>query len=63
MPTLLRQPIVLQKTGLSRSGLYLEIAKGNFPKPVKIGGGRVNAWPENEVDDYIAARIAEREAA
>jgi prophage regulatory protein len=35
------------------------IDAGKFPKPVK-GAGKANAWVESEIDDYIAARIRER---
>lgn len=59
MTTLLRLPAVAEKTGLSRSRIYSLINEGGFPKPVKIGE-RVAAWPDNEVADWIAARIAER---
>lgn len=61
MATLLRLPDVMARTALSRSALYAEMAKGNFPKPVKIGG-RINAWPDNEVAEWIAARIEARAA-
>jgi len=60
--TLLRLPDVMARTALSRSAIYDLMADGRFPKPVKIGG-RLNAWPESEVGDWIAARIADREAA
>lgn len=62
MATLLRLPDVLARTALSRSSLYAAIAAGGFPKPVKIGG-RVNAWPDSEIAEWIAARMADREAA
>jgi prophage regulatory protein len=61
---LLRLPDALERTGLSRSGLYAAIAAGNFPKPVKLGpNARAIAWPSEEIDAWIAERIAEREAA
>ena len=59
---LLRLPQTLVRTGLSRSGLYAAVAAGSFPKPVKLGA-RAIAWPVDEVDQWIAGRIAEREAA
>lgn len=62
MTTLLRLPAVKNRTGLSRSRIYELLEAGQFPKPVKLSG-RINAWPDNEVADWIAARIAEREAA
>jgi prophage regulatory protein len=60
--TLLRLPAVQSRTGLSRSRIYELLELGAFPRPVKLSG-RINAWPDNEVADWIAARIAEREAA
>jgi prophage regulatory protein len=36
-------------------------ADGKFPKRVRLGTGRV-AYVENEIQDWIARRIAERDA-
>jgi prophage regulatory protein len=54
---LYRRPIVEQATGDSRSTIYRKISKGLFTKQVSIGGARV-AWPANEVQAIINARIA-----
>ena len=62
MTKLCRLPQTLDATGLSRSKLYELIEQGRFPKPVKLSG-RINAWPESDIADWIAARIAEREVA
>lgn len=59
MRRLLRLPDVLSRTGLSRSTLY---ADPTFPKSVKVGQ-RAVAWAESEIDAWIEARMAEREAA
>jgi prophage regulatory protein len=56
---LLRLQEVREVTGLSRSSIY---ADADFPKPVKIGP-RAVAWVEQEIREWIAARIASREAA
>jgi prophage regulatory protein len=53
---LIRLPEVLKKTGLSRSRLYADVS---FPQRVKLGTRGV-AWVESEVEDWIAARIADR---
>lgn len=37
-------------------------ADGKFPKRVRLGSGRVG-WVDQEVDDWILARIAERDRA
>jgi prophage regulatory protein len=47
-----------RKTGKSRSGIYDAIRAGAFPPPVRIGL-RASAWLSDEVDDWIAARVAE----
>ncbi|NVD29116.1 AlpA family transcriptional regulator [Parasphingorhabdus flavimaris] len=53
---LIRLPEVLNKTGLSRSGLY---ADDSFPKRVQLGTRGV-AWVESEIEDWISTRIAAR---
>jgi prophage regulatory protein len=55
----LRLPSVKERTGLSRSTLYLRIAAGSFPAPISLGG-RAVGWLESEVEGWIAGRIAER---
>lgn len=59
---ILRLPEVITKTGRSRSTIYSDIEAGRFPKPVKLGA-RAIGFVADEVDAWIAARIAEREAA
>jgi len=56
---LLRLPAVTNKTGKKRSSIYLMIAHGEFPKPIKIGK-RSSAWVEHEVDEWIQQRIQNR---
>ena len=63
MQKLLRLPAVLERVPTSRSSLYEAMERGEFPRPIKVLGSRANAWLEEEVDAYIAARVAEREAA
>jgi prophage regulatory protein len=59
--TLLRRDEVKRRTGLSTSGLYQLMQQGQLPRPVKLTGGTV-AWPEHEIEAFIAARIAARDA-
>jgi prophage regulatory protein len=54
---LLRRPLVQQATGESRATIYRKIKNGLFTRPIEIGGTRV-AWPANEVQAIINARIA-----
>jgi len=56
---LLRRREVEMKTGKSRSAIYAGVSNGTFPAPVPIGDKSV-AWLEEEVDSWIAARLAER---
>jgi prophage regulatory protein len=44
----------------SRVQLWRLVTSGRFPRPIVIGGGRL-AWLESEIDDYLKARIAERD--
>jgi prophage regulatory protein len=54
---LLRKQSVLAACGTSNSGLYADIAKELFVAPVKIGP-RAAAWPSNEVEALVSARVA-----
>ena len=57
MPTaILRLPDVKSLTGLSRSTIYLRISRGEFPKPVSLGG-RAVGWVDREVEEWIQAQI------
>jgi len=39
-------------TGLSRATIYREIAKGRFPKQVRIAPGRV-AWRRTDIEEWL----------
>ena len=54
---ILRLPAVKERTGLSRSTVYLRVAQRLFTHPVSLGGRSVG-WPSNEVAALVAARIA-----
>ncbi|EQD47562.1 phage transcriptional regulator, AlpA [mine drainage metagenome] len=58
---LMRLPQVLRATGLNKTGLYLLQRTGEFPRAVKISD-RAVAWPQRDVQDWIAAKIAARDA-
>ena len=63
MPDLIyRLPAVLARTGLSRSGLYEAMSRGEFPKPVKLGP-RAVGWAESEITAWLESRKAMRKAA
>ena len=53
---ILRLPIVMDRTGLSRSTVYQRVTEGKFPRPVSLGArtvGRIEA----EVEEWIACQI------
>ena len=56
---IIRLPEVIAKTGLSRSTIYVQISKGNFPKGVPIGD-HARGWLNHEVEEWIEARAALR---
>jgi prophage regulatory protein len=59
--TICRLPEVMARTGLSRSTIYDLIRKGKFPSQVNLGP-RAVGWVENEIVDWIEARIDETRA-
>ena len=56
---ILRLPIVLDRTGLSRSTVYQRVTEGSFPRPVSLGA-RAVGWIETEVEEWIARQIEVR---
>lgn len=54
--SILRRKQVERRTGLSRSTIYLRIQKGDFPKPINLGD-RAVGWLENEIEEWLAARL------
>lgn len=51
---------VIHVTSLARATIYKYMNLGKFPKPVSLGG-RAVAWVTDEVEDWVAQRIAERD--
>ena len=47
---------VQQTTGLSRSTIYAQIAKGNFQKQIRLTGARSVGWHESAVIQWIESR-------
>jgi prophage regulatory protein len=54
--SILRLPAVRARTGLSRSTLYLYMARGEFPQAIRLGQHAVG-WLETDVEAWIAERI------
>jgi len=61
-PELRQRARVVRQTGLSAASIHRKVRAGTFPRPVKIGT-RTARWVGAEVDQWIADRIAERDAA
>ena len=55
---LLRRRQVEAATGFRRSTIYERMARGQFPRQIRLGARSV-AWVASEIEDWIAARIAE----
>lgn len=48
--------VVMSRTGLDQPSIVAGVAAGTFPKPIKVGDRVV--WNQDDVSDWIAARIA-----
>ena len=57
----IRLPEVINRTGYRRTSIYEKIAEGTFPAPIKLGP-RAVAWVSEEIEDWMDARVAERDA-
>jgi prophage regulatory protein len=53
---ILRLREVKEITGLSRSTIYLEIAKGKFPKQIQLTGARSVGWHESAIIQWVESR-------
>ena len=65
----IRLPEVLSRTGYGRATIYRKMKDGSFPKSLKLGGPhkdprafdcRAVAWIEDEIDQWVDARIEAR---
>nr|WP_246499999.1 AlpA family transcriptional regulator [Azospirillum soli] len=61
-PRLLAVKQVQDRTTLSRATIYRLERDGKFPRLVSLGAGRV-AWLESEVEGWVTAQVAARDAA
>jgi prophage regulatory protein len=57
----LRLPALRAKTQLPTSTIYAMMAAGKFPKPIALSAN-TRGWIEAEVDEFLRARIRERDA-
>ena len=56
---LLRLSEISKKTTLAKSTLWLKIAKGEFPQPIKLSSA-ISVWKESEVDAWIESFFSQR---
>ncbi|MPS32626.1 MULTISPECIES: AlpA family phage regulatory protein [unclassified Salinivibrio] len=57
---LLKLQQVMEKTSLCSSSIYNLMKEGDFPKNISVMGKR-KAWLESEVEEWVMARIEERD--
>ena len=53
---ILRLKDVKAMTGLSRSTIYAEIAKGKFPRQISLTGARSVGWHESAIIQWVESR-------
>ena len=56
---LIRLSVVIEITGLSKTGIYEAIKAGDFPGQVKINS-RSSAWVRQEILDWVQSKIEAR---
>ncbi len=57
----IKLPTVMDLTGYRRTSIFDKVAEGSFPAPVKLGP-RAVAWVSEEIEEWMDARVAERDA-
>ena len=55
---IIRLPEVINRTGISRSQIYLMVSRGEFPAPVKLGRRSVG-WFESSIDLWIGQLLSD----
>ena len=55
MDSILRLPAVSARTSLSRSTIYDRMARGDFPKPIKLTPKSIG-WRASDIDQWIESR-------
>ena len=58
---IIRLPEVKTKTGLSRSTIYLCMAKGTFPQTISLAE-RAVGWLDADIEQWLRDRIAASQA-
>jgi prophage regulatory protein len=58
----IRLPEVKKKTGLGHTSIYEGQKAGTFPKSIELGP-KARGWVEEEIDEWIEQRVAQRDGA
>ena len=58
--SILRLKKVKDRTGLSRSTIYLRIQEGTFPRPINLGA-RAVGWIEHEIEAWLTSCLENRD--
>lgn len=58
---IIRADDVMEMTGLPKTSIKRGMKEGTFPKSIKLGE-RASGWVLSEIQAWIDARIAERDA-
>jgi predicted DNA-binding transcriptional regulator AlpA len=54
----LRLPEVLRMVGMRKSQWYKGIAKGEYPRAMKLST-RMSAWRESDIQSFIKAKVSQ----
>jgi prophage regulatory protein len=58
---IIKLPVVLSRTCLSRSTWLTGVKRGIFPSPIKLSARSVG-WLASDIERFLAERIAARDA-
>jgi len=61
-PVFYRASDLKKMLGISNTWLWGQVKNGGFPKPVRLSARRV-AWRVEDIDAWVAERVAGRDAA
>lgn len=52
---IIRMREVLNRTGVSRSTIYVLMGRGDFPPPLRLGSHSIG-WRDSDIEEWIASR-------
>lgn len=58
---IIRLPDLTKRVGLSKSAIYARIQRGEFPKPINLGG-QSTGWLSSEIQAWINRLKEKRDA-